>query len=132
MQISDQPFSTTTTIPATSGSTRPSGYDGIIPDGHHWVSANGVKCYKVPQQQMQDVLFTLPNINVGKLTEEQLERGLAYVEARYAEKNGEYFVYPVKFEKQVDINNRYWASLSTFAKALRAEKAQRRANALFG
>lgn len=117
----------------TPSASRPSGVEGIIPDGHRWTSSTGVACYKVPVKQMQDVLFTLPKLDVAKLTDDQLARAKDYCDARYEErKGGEYFVFPVKFEKQADINNRYWTVLAQFSKAVQAEQAQRHASVLFG
>lgn len=116
-------------IPA---SERPSGVSGLIPDGHRWVSKNGVPCYKVPVAQMQNVLFELPKVNVSALTDAQLERAETFLRARYDEKAGLYFVFPVKTEKQADINARYWNSLSQFKQAIRELRTQRAVGAMFG
>lgn len=111
---------------------RPSGVDGIIPCGHRWTSNTGTQCWKVPVETMQTVAFKLPKIDVSQLTDAQLERAANYVQDRYAEKTGEYFVFPVRFEKQADMNTRYWTALNAFSKAVQAERAQRSVSVLFG
>ena len=116
-------------IPA---SERPSGVSGLIPDGHRWLSKNGVPCYKVPVAQMQTVLFELPKISVSTLSDAQLDRAEVFLRERYDEKAGLYFVFPVKTEKQADINTRYWNGLARFKQAVREERTQRTVSAMFG
>jgi hypothetical protein len=118
---------------------RPSGVDGIIPDGHRWTSSTGRACYKVPVDQMRAVMFTLPKVDVSAFTDAQLTKAQAYIEERYAERKHPetgaaevYLVFPVSYAKQADVNNRYWSALATFSKAVNAELAQRSVSQLFG
>lgn len=125
----------TTTETATPAPTtaRPSGVEGIIPDGHRWTSKNGVKCFKVPVALMEAVCFLFPEITVSELTETQLAKLQGILaEANEAATSDEFLVFPVRAEKQTAMNSKFRTNLTAMNRALRGVSNQSRIAQLLG
>lgn len=121
---------TPTPAPTTD---RPSGVEGIIPDGHRWTSKNGVACYKVPVSLMEAVCFLFPEIPVAELTETQLTKLQEILtEANAAANSKDFLVFPVRAEKQTAMNTKFRTNLAAMNRQLRGVSNQSRIAQLLG
>ena len=121
---------TPTPAPTTD---RPSGVDGIIPDGHRWTSKNGVSCYKVPVSMMEAVCFLFPEIQVAELNESQLAKlQVILAEANDVANSKDFLVFPVRAEKQTPMNTKFRTNLAAMNRALRGVSNQSRIAQLLG
>lgn len=108
----------------------------MIPDGTHFISPNGVHCYKLPKATFDQALAFGSKAgctSVAEFSDEKLAKALAWAKARLEEKTDQiYIILPVSKDKQHVALGMYSKALWAFRKAIEAEQIRRTSDATFG
>lgn len=107
-----------------------------IPDGTHFMSANGVHCYKLPFDEFQKACARGTSEflkRVPTLSDEQLAKGKRWAIDRLKEASDStiYLVLPVSAEKKHKAYGMYKSRLNSLLRALEGELAARAAATAF-
>lgn len=107
-----------------------------IPDGTHFISTNGVHCYKLPKATFDQALAFGSRqglASVAQYSDEKLTKALAWALARLDEKTEQiYMIMPVSKAKQHVALGMYRKALWAFRKAVEAEQIRRTSDVAFG
>lgn len=109
-----------------------------IQDGTHFISPNGVHCYKLPKKTFDQVLAFGSNAGLASIAsydDDKLARALAWTRDRLDDKGTDadriYLILPVSKEKQRESLGMYMRNLWAFRKEIQAEQLRRASDTAF-